>query len=275
MRFFTMANDARLTDFLRFLQFFFAFNPEKNLHVIPFDDGFEKISKIINEDERLIFVPADPGIDSIGQAVYADEYYRPDVPAWRYFRKFNVFCGHDEPFFFLDVNSVVLSSWEDEWYFSEIDRNSVYFRGPSAIRRTLPKEHFSLTLTELGLKSSSGYNMGGFISHGGVFDTALALTLARPELRKVFGSAPEQAFMALYLGVFGIDNGLMTSIAPSIRFRYDGGPLVYQDGKTIVGDAPEHIILATKYTGVDYTPHPREMDEILSQRLSMIGKPRS
>lgn len=110
MRFFTMANNARLSDFLRFLQFFFAFNPDKNLYVIPFDHSFEKISEIINEDERLFLVGADPDIDSIGQAIYADECYRPDVAAWRYFRKFNVFCGHDEPFFFLDVNSVVLSS---------------------------------------------------------------------------------------------------------------------------------------------------------------------
>lgn len=78
--------------------------------------------------------------------------------------------------------------------------------------------------------------------------------------------------MALYIGVFGIENGLLTSILPSIRFRYDGGPLFYQDGKTFVADAPGHILLATKYTGVDYTPHPKEMDEILSQRLSMIGK---
>lgn len=272
MRFFTMVNDARLTDFLRFLKFFFAFNPDRNLYIIPFDENFEKISTIINGDERMILVHADPSIDAIGQAVYGNESYRPDVPAWRYFRKFNVFCDHDEPFFFLDVNSVVLSSWENEWYFSDIDRNSVYFRGPSAVRRTLPKDHFSLSLNELGLKSSSGYNMGGFISHGGVFDTRLALALARPELRRVFGRAPEQAFMALYLGVFGIDNGLMTSIAPSIQFRYDGGPLVYKDGKTMVGASPEHIILATKYVGVEYTPHPKEMDEILAQRLSIVGE---
>lgn len=272
MRFFTMANDSRLEDFLRFSKFFFAFNPSCALSVIPFDDNIEKISKAVNAETRITLVEPSSIIDDIGRAVYADEEYRPQVPSWRYFRKFNVFCGHDAPFFFLDVNSVVLSSWREEWYFPSIKPNSVYFRGPSAVRRTLPAEHFAQALTDLGLKAASGYNMGGFISFGGVFNEQLALRLAQPGLRNVFGRAPEQAFMAFYLAVFGVNNGLMASIEPHIRFRYDGGPLVYKDGQTVVVDSPQHIILATKYTGVDYTPHPSEMDEMLMKRLSFIGE---
>ena len=272
MRFYTMASESRSVDFRRFCRFFFAFNPERRLYVIPFEEDCPLITEMIAQDARISLVATDPRIDDVGMRVYSDETYRENVPSWRYFRKFNAFCGHRDPFLFLDANSLVLSGWNEEWYFPKMDVQSVYFRGPSKIDRTIPVGHVSQFLSDLGLNSASGYNMGGFISHGGVFDPAIALALAQPRLRKVLRRAPEQGFMACYMAVFGIGNGLMTALEPRIRLKHRGESLRYHEGTTCWSEASGHVLALTKYTGANYTPHSEMIEDILAQRLKDGGR---
>jgi hypothetical protein len=272
MRFYTMASDVRSEDFGRFCRFFFAFNPESHLHVIPFEENCPLITEMIARDARITLVATDPRIDDVGIRVYLDEEYRENVPSWRYFRKFNAFSGHRDPFVFLDANSLVLSRWEMEWYFRKMDERSVFFRGLSKINRTIPAGYVSHFLNDLGLNSASGYNMGGFISYGGVFDPALALSLARPRLRKVLRRAPEQGFFACYMAMFGIENGLMTELEPKIRLKHKDETLCYHKGTTRLGDESGYVLALTKYTGAEYTPHSAMIEDIVAQRLSDIGR---
>lgn len=270
IRFFTMASDARYNDFSRFCRFFFAFNPESDLYVIPFDEAMSRISRLSSNCNRIKIIDVNPEIDDIGRKIYGSECYRSTVPSWRYFRKFNAFCGHNHSFVFLDANSIVLSTWGASWYFPKMGQRSVYFRGPSKLSRTILNGHIAQSMSELGLNSQTGYNMGGFISHGGVFDPILARALARPELRRVFGRAPEQAFMAFYLSVFGIENGLMTALEPNIRLRHQGEDLITQAGSTFCRINNNKIFALTKYTGSEYTPHASIIEEILKERLAQI-----
>lgn len=273
MRLYTMANDRMADAFSRFLEYRSVFLPDVPLHVIPFNDELERVSALAGEHPAVTLLAPDPRIDETGKVVFQDEDYRPGIPAWRYFRKLNMFVGHDEPALFMDANAMLLADPRGLVDFSALDRQTIWFRARSASNRTIINATATDFLNMLGPKLGQGYNCGMFVARGGFLDPDLALAVAQRRLRRFIGAAPEQGFLAIYIGLFGKTAQLFRQVNAEIGARQSTETELDDDGRFLRyagGRDAGKICIALKQTGQDISSEPETIRAFFARHKAAI-----
>ena len=218
----TLAND-RMSPFLEaFLPSVRAHMPDLPVRIIPFDDNIEK-TKALAKSHRAQIVEPDQRWDELGAKLFGDEDYRRGVPAWRYLRKLNAFQTDLDRFLFLDVHCLVLNDLRPLWAACMSDAQDIVFAIRSRLDRTISKPDVRSVLEILSPRLGGAFNACCFMSRRGTIEPETALAIGRNKnLRLLFGRAPEQAFMAWYIAVTGLNAFSMAEISRSLR-RIIGG----------------------------------------------------
>ena len=272
MRLYTMASDRMTEYFARFLRHREAFLADVPLHVIPFDDDQQAIRDLAARYSGVSLVQPDERIDAIGTKLFEAEDYRPGVPAWRYLRKLNALIGHDEPFLFLDANTMLLCDPRRVLNFQLIDQDTIWFRSLSAYTRTINNQVASdfLEILNPNCNCGIGYNCGFFAAKGSFLDIRVASAMANRNLRHFIGVAPEQGFLAFYIGYLGKSPVFVQNVSLDVGARQDDQtPLVDSgDGYLRYADGPHQgrICLSIKQTGQDLVRAPDVIFEFMRDR---------
>lgn len=200
---YTVANDNMIGYLETFCNSLMRINENliKNLNIIPFNNDISKTKEFCDRHKIKIIEP-DPVWDLIGKKIYGDEEYRVGIKSFNYFRKLNSFSDSCKKFIFFDLNSILLDDFDSVFDTLENSNKDTIFMTRSAKGRTIRKEYFQLFSNDLIPGIRTGYNAGFFVSNPNVIDKNLALSIAQKNLRKLFGKAPEQAFIAYYFSIF-------------------------------------------------------------------------
>lgn len=271
-RLYTVANDRMAAHLPRFLTLRKCFVPDVPLHIIPFDDDLDTVRRIVADEEQVFLTEPDPRIDEIGKTIYADEDYRPGIPAWRYFRKLNAFVGHDAPLMFLDLNTILLADPREFFDFDGFTRKKIVFGNRSVKFRTIPKPETQDFLNKLNPGWGAGFNAGLMMTRGGFLSFSFASVLKKKNIRKFTGKAPEQGFLALYGAIFDKRARLMAeenaSLAP-LNAPDDRGVAVV-DGvlRQKTGSETGKTLLAVKHVSQQFKEIPDIFERYISERLS-------
>jgi hypothetical protein len=216
---YTVANDRMASRLATLLESIRRYDNEVPVFVFPFDEHYEAVQRIA-EVYNAKLVPCLPVWDQIGENIYGDEEYRPGIKSSGYFRKLNVFTGPLDNFVFLDANTLVLSNISNlvsTFFNSAFD---IGFMTTSMANRTINvrgKKIVSLLDTKMG----EGYNLSFFIGKKIAVNADFALGLSRnPHIRKLFGKAPEQAFLVYYLAIFAIPHCKLDEIDPQLPLNH-------------------------------------------------------
>ena len=272
-RFYTMANDRMAVFFERFLEYFSVFGQGSRLHVIPFDDNIERIVDIASKRSDIDVILPHPEIDAIGKRIFQHEEYRPDIPAWRYFRKLNAFADHSSPFLFADVNSLLLTDIRAIATRFTLDGRSMYFGGKSAPARTIRDENARQFLSTINPNIDSGFNCGFILSRGGTLDLQIASALSHSDLRKIIGKAPEQGFLTFYIGVCGLAHGIISEMIPELSPPIKGLRSWLEDRgdgflRVTLPPYENRLMYGLKYTGQDFHSEPDVIRRFLECAMS-------
>jgi hypothetical protein len=218
---YTVAND-RMAQFLEtFLVSVRRAMPTIPVCIIPFDDSLERTKELAKLHNATLMEPSAVW-DEIGLNIYGQQEYRPGIPAYRYFRKFNSFDGPFDKFCFMDANSILLQPLGDS-FAGYLDSYDFIFAKHSGPNRTIKSEAAQQVLQLLSPKLRSGFNAGFFLSRKGVIDPGNARVLgSNPRLRRFFGKAPEQAFLAWYIAVCGVRHAMMGEIDTTAQTGFWG-----------------------------------------------------
>lgn len=215
---YTMANDTMLSYLKTFCNSLISRDSSLigNLFVIPFNENFDDTRRYCESIGAGIVEP-DSSWDFIGDTIYGEEEYRAGVRAKNYFRKLNCFSHSKRKFVFFDVNSIVIGDFERAMSCLGRSIFEILFMSRSAPGRTLRNESFEVFVNKLNPNLKSGFNAGFFASYPGVIDKGKAISIANPRLRRLFGKAPEQAFISYYVAVFDVAAEKIGDIDPSIQ----------------------------------------------------------
>lgn len=255
MRLYTMANDARIADVERFVEYARVFVPGAPLYVIPFDDEMANVRAALDRHPDARVVQPNPKLDVAAQRLFLSRPYRPGVPAWRYVRKLNAFLGHNEKFVFLDANTVPLVNLVPIVQRIHMAKNRVLFRGPSVPRRTLRTEEVSALFKQFDPGLEHGFNCGAFVSQGGTVRMNLVDAICNRRWRMQIGQAPEQGLLAVYMALFCINPALLSSVAPDYDFSAgDGDAIDGGDVLKVTRFNAERTLALVKYIGTVHTP---------------------
>lgn len=202
---YTVANDTMLPFLKLFCKSLNVQDPKllKSLYVIPFNDDMDLTEQYCNEN-FIDIVKVDPAWDSIGEIIYKNEEYRTGIYAKNYFRKLNCFSHSKLDFVFFDVNSLVLNDFSSVLSCLNASCFEMLFMSRSAKGRTLRRDYLTSSINDLNDNIRTGFNAGFFASKPKTIDPNKALSIAQPNLRKLFGKAPEQAFISYYLAIFNV-----------------------------------------------------------------------
>lgn len=252
---YTMAND-RMAPFLEtFLRSVRHFMPSMPVAIIPFDDSLERTRQLAEMYSASV-VGADPTWDAIGKNIYGDSDYRPGIPAYRYYRKFNAFTGPFKEFCFMDVNSIALGDVE-ELENKLPPQYDILFLKRSAPFRTIKNASARSVMQVLSPGFRTGFNAGFFRSRYGTISPTTAQQLGRNvNLRRLFGMAPEQAFLAWYVCIFGLRHQIIGEFASDIQDFSSGAKYSVEkrhDGRYHFAEGPSagRLAYVLKWTGQD------------------------
>ena len=264
---YTAADDSRILQFRRFVDFFQAFNPGVSLNVIPFGDTFTLINEECKKNNYRVVEPC-PIIDKCGQSIFQDiEYRKSIVKSWRYMRKLNSFIDSKHPFAFLDVNNLPFHHLSVYKTILEKSKKDILFRGKSSKYRTLARKHHSL-LNHLDEKIGTGYNCSIILSNPNTICRRDIEFLSSPSLKTFIGKSPEQGYLCLLLCLtklthnkikneIGKDNFILSSPnldLNSLTINYKDKTIQTKQGKTL---------LNFKYTGTDLRNIPDKIMEFV------------
>jgi hypothetical protein len=213
---YTMVSNRTVEQFRRLSALMTNFMPNKTLCVIPLDHEMSSVEEAAQGLDWIKFIKPDPRLDEIGRLVCGKEQYRPDVPAWRCFRKLNALLRPAKNILFLDVNSIVVADIAGLLREKVPSFDGFYFGARSMKDRSAVSEELRNFLSVVSPDPDISYNPAFILAKGGLFDVTLARAIARPALRAVLGKAPDQGFLAAYIGLFGLKHGLITSLSPDI-----------------------------------------------------------
>ena len=202
MRFYTCGND-RMIDFLRItLAAARRALPNAEFRIIPFDDNLELTRGLAARVGATIVEP-DPYWDELGMFLFKDTDYRPGVPAYRYFRKFNAFNGDPDSFVFCDANMAILADLSPLFEAFEKGSSSIVFSRYAVPRQFKP--HVLPKIQLLNPHMRDGYSCSGFIARGNALPRRdVDVFFRNPLWGKWLGQAPEQGFISLYSAIYGI-----------------------------------------------------------------------
>lgn len=218
----TLANDRMFPFLEAFLPSVRAHMPSLPIRIIPFDNNMAK-TRALAKLHRAQVIEPDHRWDELGVNLFGDEDYRPGVPAWRYLRKLNAFNTDLQRFLFLDVNCLVLTDLRPLWPACMNDCRDIVFAIRSRLDRTISRADVRSVLDTLSPRLGGAFNACCFMSRRGTLTPEVALVIGRNKnLRLVFGRAPEQAFIAWYIAVAGLNAFSMVEISRNLR-RIIGG----------------------------------------------------
>lgn len=216
-----------MADYLRvMLESLRKYNPNITVKIIPFDDNLELTKKIARIYNAKI-IKTETVWDEIGKNIYNDIEYRPGIPSWRYFRKLNVFNEKNEDIIFVDANIVCLSD------LSKINKPNTIdflFHNHSAMGRCFRKEDFENIMSNLSPGLKGGYNMGFFMTNSNAMDINFAKKLSQQSnLKKYFGKAPEQAFLAYYIALTNSSHSTLSKHDNNSAYNHNSNQEVETD----------------------------------------------
>lgn len=263
-RFYTMANDSRAKQFERFIKFFNSTYSAANLRVIPFDDDNEDIIALSREYSNITIVEPNQLIDRIARSIFSKDEYRPRIPAWRYLRKLNAFIDHEERFIFHDLNYIPLLDIREHIDEKKIGKAPfIYFLTSAVPGRCIKHDGAASFLDLLSPGTSVGYNAGTIFSQGGAVNFKIARKLASRKLRDIIGPAPEQGFLSIYMSLFGLTHGQLSSIVPNVWFRSfpDQQDIVKGSGNFLQATIADstYILAGIKQSGHELKPLPEQV----------------
>lgn len=270
LRLYTMANDRMAEYFERFLLYRDTFLPDVTLRVIPFDDKIQKIQSLIANRSDVVICDPDSSVDNIGKKIFLEEEYRPEIAAWRYFRKLNAFVGHADPFVFLDVNSILLGDPRDFLRIDQLDDQKIIFRTVSSPLRTikLPEAQAYYNILDDGI--GAGFNCAFFSARGNFLDLDLAKAIASRRLRHVIGKSPEQGFLAIYIAYFSKTARLVSSESSELGAQQKADSKLEFDGlkylRFVDGKDRGKVCLTLKQTGQDLKGLPELIEQFRIRR---------
>ncbi len=163
------------------------------VRVIPFNNDIEKVRAICSAFNVVLVKPKRVW-DELGQSLFKDEEYRPNVPAWRYFRKLNTLSLAKGKFIFLDANSLVLSSLVP--VFNALLDYDVVFGHYSAKNRNF-KESLAKILNAVNPKIKTGINAGFWASKFDPQFNKSLQNLIHINIRPCLTRSPEQSVLSI------------------------------------------------------------------------------
>lgn len=259
---YTMASADRLPQLERFLWFIRRTNPRRQLNIIPFHDNYEGIREICEEAGGRMVEPKEI-IDRTGRSLYTNEEYRPGVPAWRYFRKFNAFLDSSEAFIFLDCNALAVASLDPLMSAYLASERDILFPTHSVPGRTIPASAKETLFEPLNKDLGDGYNCSLMISKPGIIRAAHFKVIRHQRLRVLLSKAPEQGYMALLLAMTGTAHGLVERFEPTFilpnerRLRYDS-----QKAAVVSTLEKDKKLYVFKSTGSDLSELPEPIEQL-------------
>ena len=187
---YTCAND-KMIDYLRItLVAARRHVPDAEIRIIPFDDDLSLTRGLAARVDATIIDP-DPYWDRAGKRFYGQKQYRPGVPAFRYFRKFNAFNGRPEQFLFFDANLAILANLDVLFNAYDFAISSVVFS-----HLALPRQFVSFAnpvMQQLNPAMSDGYSCAGFMGRGDAIPRRdFNILLRNRNWSKLFGPAPDR-----------------------------------------------------------------------------------
>lgn len=209
----TVSGDPRLLSCACFLE---SNRRLENLpvHLIPFDEDVSLTRQLAELYDTELVTP-DPKWDRVGKALFGAEEYRPGVPAWKYFRKLNVFDGSARKVVFADSNVVLLNGLKRA--FDALQTHDLVFGDRSKDNRNFPPWAAQL-LNLLDPNLRHGFNASFWVTRCDLFANLDVEALAgRPGFRTMLGKAPEQSFMQLLAVVSGKRLGALGEIDETVR----------------------------------------------------------
>lgn len=184
------------------------------VRLIPFDDDAPLTLELAGIYGAEVVEP-EPKWDRLGKAIYGNAEYRPGIPAWKYFRKLNVFDGTRRRFLFADSNVVLLNSVEKA--FRVLDKYDIAFGDRSRKGRNFPPWS-TFVLNRLDANLEDGFNASFWVSRADFFnDMDIETLINRPGIRAMLGQAPEQSFMLLMAVLLRKRLGALGEIDEDIR----------------------------------------------------------
>ena len=254
MKIVTVANDRMIDFFRRFLRSWQIYSPSTPITVIPFDDYIEDVARLAAEHNIELATP-DPDIDGFAQDLFEQEEYRPGIEAWRYMRKLNAFRLGDEPFCFIDANSVILSDLEAEVVAPILEPlgDGIAYYSTSIRGRTINEPSLAF-LNAMNPTVENGYNASFFVATSKFLDVDICRMIARDTpARTMISRAPEQGFLALYLAYSGRKAHHLANLLPECGINHSSiyGIVKAPDGTFRFSSGPSmgKRVYALKWTG--------------------------
>lgn len=250
-RIFTMASDSshRIVNLLALLESN-RLNDNAPVLVIPFDDAINLTSAVCDAYNAKLILPLEQW-DNVGRKIFGNECYRKNVPAWRFYRKFNAFDGVADKTFFLDGNIILMSSLRQ--LLPSLDKLDFVFSHRSLPGRSIQgwvKDMVNYANPDI----KDGFGAAFWLFEGDVFSDNSPLKLQEiPGLRSGFGRAPEQGFLAFALGLAHLQVGLFSEIYPDMLPIVSARKLDEIGKKISFGVDNFHMrrqILSVKWSGV-------------------------
>lgn len=240
---FTLANVDRISDLLILLESNLS-HDSAPISVIPFDERVDEL-KIVCDIYGAKLVDSDPEWDELGQAIFKQEEYRPKVPAWRYFRKFNAFGLASGNFFFLDANTVITGSLAD--ISSNLATCDMIFGCRSLKYRNFTRWG-SYILNQLNKEIKNGYNAGFICANRQSLDLNMFQDIkAIPGIRKILSVSPEQSVLSLVIALQNAHVKLISDVVPNAANLLSGGQEILNDSDQVTLN--EKKVYAIKWSG--------------------------
>jgi len=212
--------------------------PELPCYVIPFSNNFERISRLSKTFNFRILQTDLQKWDELGETIWGHTSHRPNVEKKSYFRKLAMFEAPTEHFLFVDANTI----FTDKIAFainlfarSELDISFLSYSLPG---RNFQHGGLIDLLDQINQKVRHGFNCGFILGRQdlALYDTMKILASPGPRLQRVFGGAPEQAFLSYVAGLTGKKMARFIDILPQATTEQSTDePLIQRGGNTMFG----------------------------------------
>lgn len=202
---YTMCDDSRISSLAILLETNSKYD-NMEVKIIPFNDNIEQTKKLCNFYNAKV-IDCNKKWDDLGKSLYKDKDYRPNIKAWRYFRKLNVFNEKNENFIFLDSNIVIFNSLIE--VINLLDKREIVFGS-----RSMEKRNFTPWSKELlnisNPKIKDGFNAGFWATNSNIFNNLnIEALIKHSNIRNCLTISPEQSFLSLILALKHSNIGLI------------------------------------------------------------------
>ncbi len=212
--------------------------PDIPCYVIPFSDDFGRISSLSGVFDFQILDTGLQKWDELGETIWGHAPHRPNVEKKSYFRKLAMFEAPTEHFLFVDANTVFTD--EIAYYLNLFVQSGLDI---SFLSYSLPGRNFQhrglLELLDLiNPEVRHGFNCGFVLGRQdlALYDTMKILAAPGARLQRVFGGAPEQAFLSYVAGLTGKKMARFIDILPQAATELGTDePLIQRGGNTMFG----------------------------------------